>query len=341
MRAIVFREFGAPSVMRLEEVETPAPGPNDVLIAVRAVSVNRTLDLAVRAGRYARAASLPHVLGADPSGVIVATGSQVEQRKVGDRVVTSPQIKPATATEGAILLGVQAWGGYAEFVRVPAASTYLIPDGLDFAEATVVARHAPTAFHLLEAKARLAAGETVLVMGATGGLGSAGVQVAKYLGATVIAGVGADARVTAAKELGADWAVNYRTQSLDAEVMRITEGRGVDVVFENISDPDLFPRAFASLGRGGRLVTAGAHGGGIVPLDVNRLYLRQLTIIGATGQTPADVTRSLGAAVDGHIRATIAHTLPLEEAAHAHELVESGAVIGKIVLTLPAPVSAA
>jgi NADPH:quinone reductase len=337
MRAIIFRKFGAPSVMRLEEVEAPALGAGDVLIAVRAVTVNRTLDLAVRAGRYVQAVSLPHILGADPSGVIVATGSEVESRKVGDRVVTSPRIKQATATEGPILLGVGAWGGYAEFVRVPAAATYLIPDGLGFAEAAVIARHAPMAFHLLEGKARLAAGETVLVMGATGGLGSAGVQVAKHLGAHVIAGVGAEERAEAAKQLGADEAVNYRSRHLDEEVMRLTGKRGVDVVFENIGDPDLFPRAFASLARGGRLVTAGSHGGGMVMLDVSRLYLRQLSIFGSTGQTPADIARSLRAAAEGHIRAPIARTLPLEEAALAHELIESGTVVGKIVLTLPEP----
>lgn len=340
MRAIVFREFGAPSVMRLEDVDTPALGPTDVLIAVHAVSVNRTLDLAVRAGRYVRPVSLPHVLGADPSGVIVAIGSQVETRKIGDRVVTSPSIKPATATEGPVLLGVQVWGGYAEFVRVPAAATHLIPNGLDFDAATVIARHAPMALHLLEDKAKLAASESVLVMGATGGLGSAGVQIAKYLGATVIAGVGADARLDAAKQLGADWAVNYRSHLLDEEVMRITGGRGVDVVFENIGDPQLFPRAFASLARGGRLVTAGSHGGGIVPLDVSRLYLRQLTVLGSTGQTPADVARSLQAAAEGRIRALIAGTMPLEDAVLAHQLVESGTVAGKIVLTVPGSAAA-
>jgi NADPH2:quinone reductase len=334
MWALAFREFGGPYVLRLEEVETPALGPNDVLVAVRAVSVNRTLDLAVRAGRYPRPVTLPHVLGADPSGVVAAVGSQVTSRAIGDRVVASPWLKPATATAGPVLLGVQAWGGYAEFVRLPAAATHLIPDGLDFAAATVIARHAPMALHLLEGKGRLGAGEWALVMGAAGGLGSAGVQVAKYLGAKVIAAAGSDARAESARGLGADCVVNYRARPLDDEVMRITQGRGVDVAFENIGDPELFPRALASLARGGRLVTAGSHGGGIVPLDVSRLYLRQLSVFGSTGQTADDVSRSLQAAAEGHLRAPIARTMPLEDAARAHELIESGAVVGKIVLTL-------
>ena len=180
--------------------------------------------------------------------------------------------------------------------------TAIVPDGLDFATATVVSRHTPTAFTLLRDRAKLQNGEWVLVMGAAGGLGSAGVQVAKYLGAKVIAAAGAADRVKVGLDLGADAGVNYRAQDLTIEAMRITEGKGVNVVFENIGDPELFPKAFASLARRGRLVTAGGHGGGIVPLDVNRLYQNHLTIIGATGETPDDVTLSLEAAAEGPLQ---------------------------------------
>jgi NADPH:quinone reductase-like Zn-dependent oxidoreductase len=336
MRAMVMREFGSPSVLRLETVQTPQPAPGYVLIEVRAVSVNRTLDLAVRAGRYSRPVTLPHVLGADPSGIIAAVGEGVSGRRIGDRVVTSPFVRPASDHHGPILLGVQAWGGYAEYVAVPETSTFLIPPGLGFGDATVVSRHAPMAFHLLEHKAALASGQWVLIMGASGGLGSAGVQVAKLLGAQVIAGAGSDERVAAARTLGADHGINYRQTDLTAAIMDITGGRGVDVVFENIADPALFPKALAGLARGGRLVTAGSHGGGIVPLDVSRLYMRQLTVIGSTGQTPADTERSLAAAARGMLRADIARSMPLEEAAEAHELLQAGQVAGKIVLTVGA-----
>ena len=169
----------------------------------------------------------------------------------------------------------------------------------------------PTAFHLLRDRAKLKEGEWVLVMGAAGGLGSAGVQAAKYLGAKVIAAAGADARVQVGLDLGADAGVNYRSQDLTAEVLRITAERGVNVVFENIGDPDLFPKAFAALSRHGRLVTAGGHGGGIVPLDVNRLYHNQITIIGATGETPEDVRLSLEAAAAGRFKVVIDQILPL------------------------------
>ena len=337
MRAIVMREFGGPEVLRLETVPSPEPAPGWVTIAVRAVSVNRTLDLTVRSGRYARPIQLPHVLGADPSGVIVSIGDDVSKRRIGDRVVTSPFLRPPTGSQPSQLLGVQAWGGYAEFVTVPEDATFLIPSNLDYPQATVVARHAPMAFHLLDDKARLSAGQTVLVMGASGGLGSVGVQVAKILGATVIAGAGSDERVKTALSLGADFGVNYRRDDLEAEVMRLTEGRGVDVVYENISDPVLFPKAFNSLARGGRLVTAGSHGGGTVPLDVSRLYMKQLTIIGSTGQKPSDTERSLAAAAEGRIHADIHTRMPLEACVDAHRLLEGGDVSGKIVLTVTHP----
>jgi NADPH:quinone reductase-like Zn-dependent oxidoreductase len=308
------------------------PGPGEVLIEVHAVSVNRTLDLILRAGKYAKKVTLPHVLGADPSGVIVAIGPGVDGRKAGDRVATTGRVSAGSASEPPRMLGVHVWGGYAEYVKVPAAATHLVPEGVDFPTATCVTRHAPTAFHLLRDRAKLQQGEWVLVMGASGGLGSAGVQAAKYLGAKVIAGAGADERVQAAVNLGADAGVNYRAQDLTAEVLRVTGGEGVNVVFENIGAPDLFPKAFAALGRHGRLVTAGGHGGGVVPLDVNHLYLNQITVIGATGGTAEDVKLSLQAAAEGRFQALIDQILPLREAARAHEIVEARGGLGKVLL---------
>jgi NADPH:quinone reductase len=196
----------------------------------------------------------------------------------------------------------------------------------------VITRHTPTAFHLLRNRGELKAGEWALVMGAAGGLGSAGVQVAKYLGARVIAAAGADERVQAGLDLGADAGVNYRVQDLTREVMRITEGRGVNLVFENIGDPELFPKAFATIARNGRLVTAGGHAGGTVPLDVNRLYLNHITIIGATGEGATDVRLSLEAAAQGKFKALVDQVMPLSEAVRAHELVAGRGGLGKVIL---------
>ena len=193
-------------------------------------------------------------------------------------------------------------------------------------------RHGPQAFYLLRQCAAIKAGEAVLVLGASGGLGSAGVQAAKLLGARVIAGAGSNARMRMALALGADAGIDYGTQDLVGEVLRLTDGRGVDVVFDNIGDPGLFAGAVQALARHGRLVTAGSHGGGEVPLDVKRLYLYQLSILGGLGSTPADLRDSLDAAVSGKLRIAMDCVLPLREAAQAHRRVADRSGIGKIVL---------
>ncbi len=341
MRAIVLREFGPPEMLRLEDVASPVPAVGEVLVEVRAVSVNRTLDLKVRRGEYGKSVALPLVLGADPSGVIAGVGAGVT-RRVGERVTVSSHVRcgacehcragddaDCTASRS---IGVHRWGGYAELVAVPERNAYAIPDALGFAEATVLGRHVPAALNLAT-KAHLVAGEWVLVMGAAGGLGSAGVQVARHLGARVIAAAGSDERVAAAVALGASAGVNYRRDDLTTEVRRITEGHGADVVFENVSDPVLWPKAFAALASHGRLVTMGSHGGdGRVTLDVTRLYLNRLRVIGAAGANRRDIERALREAATGAFRPLIDRVLPLAEAASAHRLLEEGSPLGKLIL---------
>ncbi len=331
MKAVVLRGFGGPEVLQVEQFPRPVPGAGEVLVAVHAVSVNRTLDLVVRAGDYGAPVSFPHILGVDPSGVVEAVGEGVTNRKPGDRVAILPwRSKPVGPLDS---VGMQHLGGYADYVKAPAEATVLVPDRLGFAEATIVARHAPQAFNLLRDRAAVKAGETVLVMGAAGGLGSAGVQIAKLLGATVIAAAGAPERVAAALALGADQGIDYRAEDLTARVLELTGGRGANVVFENIADPLLFPQAFMAVARHGRLVTAGSHGGGTVPLDVKRLYLYQIAVLGSLGFTHDDVTASLDAAAAGQFSVLIDQIMPLEQAAEAHRRVASRAGLGKVILS--------
>ena len=230
------------------------------------------------------------------------------------------------------MLGIHRWGGYAEYVKVPASNCVPVPDGLTFGAATVVARHFPLAI----AQTRLTnlqAGDWALVMGAAGGLGSCIIQVARTLGARIIAGAGADDRVEVGRSLGAEFGVNYRQADLEGEVRRITEGRGVDVVFENIGDPARWDGAFNSLARGGRLVTVGAHGGGMVTLDLKRLYQRRLQVMSGLGaEGRAELEQSLQLTAQGEFQVLIDRTMPLSQAVAAHRLVDDNEPLGKVIL---------
>lgn len=338
----MIERFGGPEVMEYRDVPTPEPGPGEVRVAVGAVTVNRTLDIHVRQDGDGRQPILPLVLGVDPTGTIDAVGPGVPRDRIGERVAVISPIRcgtcgPCQAGRPAdcikpVHLGIHAWGGYADALVVGAENVVRIPDNLDFPEASVIFRHFPTAFHLIDCKAQLRPGESVLIMGASGGLGNAGIQVAKHRGARVLAAAGSDAGVALALELGADVGINYRTENLQARVEAETGGHGVDVVFENIAAPDLWPAAFNSLGGGGRLVTAGAHGGGTVVLDVKRLYRRKLQIIGGAGSDPQDLAATVEGAATGRFRAAIDRVLPLSEVAEAHRLVSERIVTGKVVL---------
>jgi NADPH:quinone reductase-like Zn-dependent oxidoreductase len=332
MKAIVIHQFGDPSVLSLEDVPEPTLDAGEIALRVRAATVNQTLDVALRAGKYARRPPLPHVPGSDAAGEVTAVGPGVTSLKVGDRVVCHPIIgrQPSGAPK---LLGVDTWGTYAESVKVPAGTVQIVPDTLDFITAAVVGRHGPLAFTQLRDRAQVKPGEWVLVMGAAGGLGSALVQAAKYLGARVIAAAGSDERVAAARGLGADEGINYRSQDLTAEARRITGGAGVNVVCDNIGDPATFPKALAALGFQGRLVTAGGHGGGTVPLDVKYLYLNVISIFGNPIDTPENFRLALKVAAEGKLKVLIDKVLPLKEAGRAHEIVEARSGIGKVVLT--------
>src|SRR5947207_691834 len=211
MRAVVMRRFGPPDVLRVEEVPVPRPGQGEVLIQVHAVSINRTLDVLVRRDGNNRNLKLPTVLGVDPSGVVVAVGPGVHDRKPGDRVAVV-NMRCGTCVyclageeedcQTSLHLGIARWGGYAEYVRVAEAATVGLPEDLPFAHATVIFRHFPTAFALAR-RGSLRRGEWALVMGAAGALGACCVQVARRTGAHVIAAAGSEERVAAAVANGA------------------------------------------------------------------------------------------------------------------------------------------
>ena len=341
MKAIVIHEYGPPDVLRYEDVPDPQPRAGEIRIRVHAATVNRVLDVSLRAGREGRrGATLPLIPGVDCAGIVDAVGPGVMRWRAGMRVAAAGVMPLELCPEDdegyrgpTGMMGIKRPGGFAELVAVPACAAIALPDGLDFHHAAVVMRHVPTAWNLLFNVAELEAGETVLIMGAGGNLGSIGIQIAKnVIGATVIAAAGSDDRVKIGLELGADHAVNYNTHDLTAELMKITGGKGVDVLYDNIANPKVLPGAFRAIGFDGRLVTAGAHAGPDVTIDFSHLYHKRITIKGRPGYHPPDVPKCFAAAADGKIRAQIERILPLSRAAEAHRLVESGESVGKIVL---------
>ena len=332
MKAAIIHEFGTPEVLRYEDVPDPEPGPGQVIVKVHATTVNRVLNCGVRAGtQMQRNPILPLILGVDPSGEVVALGEPaegVDMPKIGDHV--SVLSRPGPGEKG--MLGITRWGGDAELVLAHASVCLPISDNLDYHEASVVIRHGPTAFHLMFTMGELKKDQWVLVMGCSGGLGSVGVQIAKMVGAKVIAAAGAADRAQIGLDLGADYAVNYGEQDLTKEVMEITDGHGVDLVFDNISSPKTWPKAFAAIAHGGKLVTAGAHGGPTVPLDCFKLYDSKITILGSAGSIRENIEDALKAAGEGKIKVNIQKVFPLSEIAEAHRLIEGGAVPGKVIL---------
>jgi NADPH:quinone reductase len=341
MKAIAIHEYGSPDVLRYEEWPDPAPRVGEIRIKVHAATVNRVLDVSLRAGKeMARGAALPLIPGVDCAGIVDAVGPQVSRWKVGDRVAAAGFMplelcaedgKGYTGPTG--MMGIKRPGGFAERVTVPACAAVVVPKGLDFHRAAVVLRHVPTAWNLLVHVAALKADETVLMMGAGGNLGTIGIQIAKnVIGARVIAAAGSNARVALGQKLGADFGINYTTQNIFAEVMKITDGKGVNVLYDNVANPQVLPQAFRAIGVNGRLVTAGAHAGPNVSIDFSHLYHKRITIKGMPGYRVSDLPDCLAAAAEGKVVPHIACVLPLSRAAEAHRMVESNEGQGKIVL---------
>jgi NADPH2:quinone reductase len=341
VKAIVIRRYGPPDVLSYEDVADPIPRAGEIRIRVHAATVNRVLDVGLRAGsRVQDGIELPLIPGVDCAGIVDAVGSGVTRWRVGDRVAAAG-IMPldVVAEDGAGyagpsgMMGVKRPGGFAELVTVPACAGIAVPDGLDFRHAAVIMRHAPTAWNLLCNVAKLKAGESVLIMGAGGNLGSIGIQIAKHvIGARVIAAAGSADRVAQGLALGADVGINYKTEDIRDAALAATGGKGVDVLYDNIANPQVLPRAFLALGRDGRLVTAGSHAGPEVSIDFRHLYHNRITIRGIPGYHPPDREKCFAAAAAGKIKAQIELVLPLSKTADAHRLVESGEVLGKIVL---------
>ncbi len=339
MRAVIFEEFGAPSVLTLQDMPTPEPGPGEVLVRVASVGVNR-LDLMARQGQVGKI-PLPHISGSEVAGVVAAVGPGVSVAE-GVRVAVAPylycgQCESCLAGRETVclksdILGLRSMGGYAEYVVVPAASLVPIPDTVDDNQAAAVTLSTITAWHMLVDKVGVRPGDRVLVWAAGSGVGSAAVQIARLMGAEVIATAGDDQKLARAENaLGARWTINYRTENVAERMREITNKRGVDVVFEHLGQ-DTMPISVKVLARGGKIVTCGTLTGSQATVDLWSLFAKELSLIGSYGGTRDNLRQVLALVGEGRLNAVIDRTYPLAEARSAQERLEARAQFGKILL---------
>lgn len=340
MRAAVVEDHGGPEVVRVREVPEPEPGPGDVRVAVRAVALNH-LDLWVRRGLPGLELTLPHIGGSDIAGTVDAVGAGVTGLKPGRRVLVNPSLwcgecEFCRKGEESLcvsfhILGEHVPGGMAEYAVVPARNVLPIPDSLSFEAAAAVPLVYPTAWRALK-RARLAKGETILVLGASGGVATAAIQIAKRRGAVVVAVTRGEEKVEKVRALGADEVVDRSRGDFSKVVWEWTRKRGVDVVLENVGEAT-WKGSLRALAKGGRLVTYGATTGPRGEVDIRLIFGRQLEIIGSTMASKQEFEEVMALIFDGSLAPVIDVVWPLERARDAHERLERGEQFGKIVLT--------
>ena len=342
MRAVIFEQHGGPEVLQFTEVPDPKIKANEVLVEVRACALNH-LDVWVRNGLPGIKIPLPHILGDDIAGVVRVVGELVTWVNPGDAVMIQPGVSCGHCAECLAghdnmcddydIIGYRRDGGYAELVAVPGVNVIPKPKSLNWSEAAALPLVTLTAWHMLAARANVQPGEHVLVHAAGSGVGSLGIQIAKLRGARVITTASSEEKLTKARELGADETINYNHADWPKEVKRLTNGRGVDVVFEH-TGAATWPGSILSLKKGGRLVTCGATSGFDAKTDLRHVFYRHLTILGSMMGSKAHLLAAMKFIESGQIRAVIDRTLPLAEARKAHELIEDRAQFGKVVLTV-------
>ena len=342
MKAIVFHQHGAPEVLKHEDAPEPSIRSNEALVRVKACALNH-LDLWVRRGIPGVAIPLPHIPGSDVSGEIARIGADVTTVRVGQKVVLAPGVtcgKCAACISGQdnrcrqfSNLGYLIDGGCAEFVRAPEENCLPYSENLSFEESASIPLVFQTAWHMLVARAELQPGEDVLVLGAGSGVGSAAIQIAKFFGARVLATASTDEKLQKAKQLDADHLINHKTQRIRDEVRRITNKRGVDVVFEHVGTAT-WADSLASLALGGRLVTCGATTGYDAKVDLRFLFSRQLSLLGSYMGTKSELHTVMKLVAAGRLKPIVDRAFPLAEAAAAHAYLESSSQFGKVVLRI-------
>ncbi|MFN3475984.1 MAG: zinc-binding dehydrogenase [Candidatus Methylomirabilales bacterium] len=340
MKAVYITEHGGIEKLLYGKLPDPRPEGNEVLIRVRACSVNY-IDLWVRRGLPFLRIEYPFILGQEVVGEVAAVGPSASPVAVGSRVVLNPGIgcgRCERCLSGRDhhcpryqLLGKNLPGGYAEFIKVPDVNLVPLPEGIPWEAAACVPTAFITAWNMLFETAKLQPGEWILIHAAGSGVGSAAIQLARLVGATIITTAGSDEKLEKAKALGAHYGINYRKQDFLHEVRRITQKRGVDVVFEHIGE-EVWERSLLCLATGGRLVTCGATSGYQVKTDLRHVFFRNLQILGTKGGSKATLFTIIRLVQEGRLQPVLDRVLPLKEAREAHRLLEERKQFGKLVL---------
>lgn len=340
MKAVFFEKPGGLEVLQYGELPTPKSQKGEALVRVRAAGLNR-LDIWLREDKEnARNIPMPHIFGSDAAGIVEEINGE-SSLKVGQEVVlnpaipcgTCPRCKNGEACELVKIFGVKNQGSYAEYIVAPISQFYPKPKNISFVEAAAFPLTFLTAWHMLVGRANLRKGETVFVWGASGGLGSSAIQVAKYLGAKVIAAAKSEEDAKQIREIGADEIVNYTKGDVESEVKNLTNGLGVDVVFESVGEKT-WGATLAMLRPFGRVVIAGTTSGDMGTQDLSDIYVRQLSIFGARMGTKEEFEKVLEIVAAGKLKPIIDKTFSLKDAAEAQRRMVGGKHLGKIVLEM-------
>lgn len=339
MKAVVIHGHGGVEQLRYENFPIPKIAANEVLVKVKAIALNH-LDLWVRQGLPTLDIKMPHILGSDTAGIVAAVGGLVTHVKEGDEVLLAPGwgcgcCQACLSGDDNLcrfykVLGESTQGVYAEYVKVPAENAFLIPKGLTFEEAAAIPLVFLTAWHMLVDQAKVQPGEDVLILAAGSGVGSAAIQIAKLYGASVFVTASTEAKLKKAKELGADFLINYQEKDFPDEIKQLTNKRGVDIVFEHVGKAT-WEKSIKCLTKGGRLVTCGATTGYDATTDLRFVFFKELRIFGNFMGRKVGLQRALKFFPE-KLKPVIDRSFPLKEAAQAHERLINREQFGKIIL---------
>lgn len=342
MKAFVLHEHGGPEVLQIADLPQPQPAPGEVLVRLNAAALNR-LDIWIRDGWPGIKLTYPHTLGADGAGTIAALGEGVTHWQAGDRVVINANIGDGVCEfcqaglenlcRNWNLLGETIPGTYAEYISVPERNLLSVPDGFDLNHAAAAGLVFHTAWHSLITRGKIIPGETVLVVGASGGVNTAAIQIAKLAGAEVFVVGSSQAKLDLAAALGADHLINRSKEEVwSKSIYQLTGKRGVDVVVDNVGVT--FHQSMRAARKGGRILTVGNTGAPKFEFDNRYMFGKHLSLIGSTMGTLDDFRRVMKLVFAGKLSAVVDRVFPFDEAASAHRKLDQGDQLGKIVLEI-------